>query len=44
MIDDLPELLRPMRIVIGLKRTVTSLLKMRKFDSFNSVSMVLALR
>ena len=42
MIEDFPELLRPMSTVIGLKRIVTSSSKILKFVSFNSVNIALS--
>ena len=39
MIDDFPELLRPISTVIGLNLTVTSSSKILKLESFSSVSM-----
>ncbi len=38
MIEDFPELFRPMRTVIGLKRTFTSSSKILKLESFSPVS------
>ena len=39
MMDDLPELLRPIRTVMGLNLTVTSSSKILKLESLSSASM-----
>lgn len=41
--DDFPELLRPIKIVIGLNRIVTGQSKMRKLDNVSSFNIVLVL-
>ena len=43
MMDDFPELLRPIKMVIGLNRIIIGSSKMRKLDNVSSFDIVFAL-